>query len=139
MKNTTKLNNETVIAEMNDFLLTIDNNATTNLVKGGATYTQMFGDTVATRTQVFFMSTTIDVYAGNLSRTYELMNDDNVYRRDIKQRLRKFKSAEEFKEFMSQLKAEKATDKKQTAKKTVTKKQTASKTKKVNKKVSATA
>lgn len=128
MKNTTKLNNETVIAEMNDFLLTIDSNATTNLVKGGATYTQMFGDTVATRTQVFFMSTTIDVYCGNMTRTYELMNDDNVYRRDTKQRLRKFKSVEEFKAFMQQLvvKEEKKTTKKTT-------------TKKVNKKVSVTA
>lgn len=132
MKNTKKLNNETVVAEMNDFLLTIDNNATTNLVKGGATYTQLFGDTVATRTQVFFMSTTIDVYAGNLSRTYELMNDDNVYRRDTKQRLRKFKSVEEFKEFMQQLviKEEKK------AKKAIKKRTT---TKKVNKKASASA
>lgn len=129
MKNTKKLNTETVIAEMNEFLLTIDNNAITNLIKGGATYTQMFGDTVATRTQVFFMSTTIDVYCGNLSRTYELMNDDNVYRRDTKQRLRKFKSTEEFKEFMQQLvvKEEKKATKKRTT------------TKKVNKKVSATA
>ena len=129
MKNTTKLNTETVITEMNDFLLTIDNNATTNLIKGGATYAQLFGDTVATRTQVFFMSTSIDVYCGNLSRTYELMNDDNVYRRDTKQRLRKFKSTEEFKEFMQQLviKEEKKATKKRTT------------TKKVNKKASATA
>ena len=129
MKNTTKLNTETVIAEMNDFLLTIDNNATTNLIKGGAMYTQLFGDTVATRTQVFFMSTTIDVYCGNLSRTYELMNDDNVYRRDTKQRLRKFKNVDEFKEFMQQLviKEEKKATKKRTT------------TKKVNKKASAIA
>lgn len=129
MKNTQKLNNETVVAETNKFLLTIDSNAITNLVKGGAMYTQLFGDTVATRTQVFFMSTSIDVYCGNMTRTYELMSDDNVYRRDTKQRLRKFKSVAEFKEFMQQLVVKE--EKKATRKRTTTKK--------VNKKASASA
>lgn len=128
-KVTVKLNSESVINEMNDFLATIDNNITTNLIKGGATYAQLFGDTVATRTQVFFMSTSIDVYAGNMTRTYELMNDENMYRRDTKQRLRKFKSVEEFKEFMQQLVTKEAAK--------TTKKRTT--TKKVNKKVSASA
>jgi ATPase subunit of ABC transporter with duplicated ATPase domains len=139
MKNTTKLNTEAVIAEMNDFLATIDSNVTTNLIKGGATYAQLFGDTVATRTQVFFMSTTLDVYCGNMTRTYELMNENDMYRRDTKQRLRKFKSVEEFKEFMQQLKTENSEKKTQTAKKTATKKVTASKTKKVSKKASVSA
>lgn len=138
-KVTVKFNSESVINEMNDFLATIDSNVTTNLIKGGATYAQLFGDTVATRTQVFFMSTSIDVYAGNMTRTYELMNDENMYRRDTKQRLRKFKSVEEFKEFMQQLKAENSEKKTQTAKKTATKKVTASKTKKVTKNASASA
>lgn len=136
-KVTVKLNSESVIAEMNDFLATIDSNVTTNLIKGGATYAQLFGDTVATRTQVFFMSTSIDVYAGNMTRTYELMNDENMYRRDTKQRLRKFKSVEEFKAFMQQLKTENSEKKTQTAKKTATKKRTA--TKKTTKKASASA
>lgn len=123
-KVTVKLNSESVINEMNDFLATIDSNVTTNLIKGGATYAQLFGDTVATRTQVFFMSTTIDVYAGNMTRTYELMSDVNMYRRDTKQRLRKFKSVEEFKEFMSQLVIKEAikTTKKRTTTKKVSKK-----------------
>ena len=128
-KVTVKLNSESVINEMNDFLATIDNNVTTNLIKGGATYAQLFGDTVATRTQVFFMSTSIDVYAGNMTRTYELMNDENMYRRDTKQRLRKFKNVEEFKEFMQQLIVKEAV---KTTKKRVT-------TKKVSKKASASA
>lgn len=130
MKNTTKLNTVDVMNTVNALLKEIDSNATVDLTKGGATYTQLFGDTVATRTQVFFMSTSIDVYCGNLSRTYELMTDDDMYRRDTKQRLRKFKTLDEFTSFMNQLvekKAEKATKK---AKST---------TKKVNKKVSATA
>lgn len=128
-KVTVKLNSESVINEMNDFLATIDNNVTTNLIKGGATYAQLFGDTVATRIQVFFMSTSIDVYAGNMTRTYELMNDENMYRRDTKQRLRKFKSIDEFKEFMQQLTVKEAV---KTTKKRVT-------TKKVSKKASASA
>lgn len=128
-KVTVKLNSESVINEMNDFLATIDSNVTTNLIKGGATYAQLFGDTVATRTQVFFMSNSIDVYCGNMTRTYELMNDDNMYRRDTKQRLRKFKSVEEFKEFMQQLTVKEAV---KTTKKRVT-------TKKVSKKASASA
>lgn len=128
-KVTVKLNSESVINEMNDFLATIDSNVTTNLIKGGATYAQLFGDTVATRTQVFFMSTSIDVYTGNMTRTFELMNDENMYRRDTKQRLRKFKSVEEFKEFMQQLVAKEVVK--------TTKKRTT--TKKVSKKVSASA
>lgn len=127
-KVTVKLNSESVINEMNDFLATIDSNVTTNLIKGGATYAQLFGDTVATRTQVFFMSNSIDVYAGNMTRTYELMNDENMYRRDTKQRLRKFKSVEEFKEFMQQLVVKEAvkTTKKRVATKKVSKKASAS-------------
>ena len=128
-KVTVKLNSESVINEMNEFLATIDSNVTTNLIKGGATFAQLFGDTVATRTQVFFMSNSIDVYCGNMTRTYELMNDDNMYRRDTKQRLRKFKSVEEFKEFMQQLTVKEAV---KTTKKRVT-------TKKVSKKASASA
>lgn len=133
MKNTTKLNTVDVMNTVNTLLKEIDSNATVDLTKGGATYTQLFGDTVATRTQVFFMNTSIDVYCGNMTRTYELMNDEDMYRRDTKQRLRKFKSVEEFKEFMQQLKTENS------EKKTATKKVTASKTKKVSKKASASA
>ena len=139
MKNTTKLNTVDVMSTVNALLKEIDSNATVDLQKGGATYTQLFGDTVATRTQVFFMSTTIDVYAGNMTRTYELMSDDDTYRRDTKQRLRKFKTLEEFTQFISQLKTENSEKKTQTAKKTATKKATASKTKKVTKKASASA
>lgn len=132
MKNTTKLNTVDVMNTVNALLKEIDSNATVDLQKGGATYTQLFGDTVATRTQVFFMSTTIDVYCGNMTRTYELMTDDDTYRRDTKQRLRKFKTLDDFTAFMNQLKENKSEKKTQTAKKTT-------KTKKVNKKASATA
>lgn len=133
MKNATKLNTVDVMQAVNALVKEIDSNATTDLIKGGATFTQMFGDTVATRTQIFFMSNSIDVYCGNMTRTYELMTDNDVYRRDTKQRLRKFKSLDEFTQFITQLKAENSEKKTQTAKKT------ASKTKKVNKKVSASA
>ena len=139
MKNTTKLNTVDVMQAVNTLVKEIDSNATVDLQKGGATYTQLFGDTVATRTQIFFMSSSIDVYCGNMTRTYELMNDSDTYRRDTKQRLRKFKSIEEFTQFISQLKTENSEKKTQTAKKTATKKVTASKTKKVTKKVSASA
>lgn len=139
MKNATKLNTVDVMQTVNALVREIDSNATVDLTKGGATFTQMFGDTVATRTQIFFMSNSIDVYCGNMTRTYELMNESDIYRRDTKQRLRKFKSVEEFKEFMTQLKTENSEKKTQTAKKTATKKVTTSKTKKVNKKVSASA
>lgn len=139
MKNTTKLNTVDVMSTVNALLKEIDSNVTVDLTKGGATYTQLFGDTVATRTQVFFMSNSIDVYCGNMTRTYELMNDSDTYRRDTKQRLRKFKSVEEFTQFISQLKTENSEKKTQTAKKTAAKKVTASKTKKVTKKVSASA
>ena len=126
MKNTTKLNTVDVMQAVNTLVKEIDSNATVDLQKGGATYTQLFGDTVATRTQIFFMSSSIDVYCGNMTRTYELMNDSDTYRRDTKQRLRKFKSVEEFTQFISQLKTENS------EKKTATKKVTASKTKKVS-------
>ena len=129
MKNATKLNTENVIATVNELLKKIDSNVIENMTKGNATYSQIFGDTVATRTQVFFMSTSIDVYCGNMTRTYELMTDDDMYRRDTKQRLRKFKSVEAFTEFMSQLVA--------TEQKKVTKKATTAK--KTTKKVSKTA
>lgn len=130
MKNATKLNTVDVMNAVNALLKKIDSNATVDLQKGGATYTQLFGDTVATRTQVFFMSSSIDIYCGNLTRTYELMTDDDTYRRDTKQRLRKFKSVEEFTQFITQLKSEnsekKTATKKVTAKKKVTKKASAS-------------
>ncbi len=139
MKNTTKLNTVDVMNTVNVLLKEIDSNVIVDLQKGGATYTQLFGDTVATRTQIFFMSNSIDVYCGNMTRTYELMSESDTYRRDTKQRLRKFKSLEEFTQFITQLKTESSEKKTQTAKKTATKKVTASKTKKVTKKVSASA
>ena len=124
-------NNETKKVTIDDImttLLKIDDNATKGF-KGGCDYVQILGDTVATRCQVFITSTKIDVYCGNMTRIYEALTDDNMYKRDAKkQRLITFRGNNRldlFNEFINQfITVEK--------KKTTTKK-TTNKTKKVSK------